>query len=78
MTKSEIKIAVVGQLVNMLTNDILYENGTECFEGWCADGEVFELNGCNDKEVDECMVLVREIAPIVDDLVLNYLNPDNE
>ena len=76
--RSNIKIAVVEQLVNMLTNDILCENGAEGFEGWCADGEVFELNGCNERDVADCMRLVRKVAPIVDNLVLNYLNPDND
>ena len=32
---------VTNQLVNMLTNNILEDNGTESFEGWCENGEVF-------------------------------------
>lgn len=64
--------AVTGQLVNMLVNDILHNNGIEGFEGWCADGEVFEdLHG---EYFDEAMRLVKEIAPIVDTLTYNHLN----
>ena len=64
--------AVTGQLVNMLVNDILHNNGLEGFEGWCADGDVFEnLNG---EYFDEAMRLVKEIAPLVDTLTYNHLN----
>lgn len=64
--------AVTGQLVNMLVNDILNNNGLEGFKGWCADGEVFEdLHG---EYFKEAMRLVEEIAPIVDTLTYNHLN----
>ena len=76
MTKKEAIIAVAGQIINMMYNDILRENGVECLEAWCADGEVFVLNDMSEQDADECMELVREVAPIVDDLVLNHLNPD--
>lgn len=64
--------AVTGQLVNMLVNDVINDNGIEGFEGWCADGEVYEdeLHG---EYLEEAMRLTREIAPTVDDLVYNYL-----
>ena len=62
---------VATQLVNMLTNDIIYDNGTEPFEGWCADGEVFDhLHGDYYKEA---MALMKEIAPLVDNLVYRHL-----
>lgn len=64
--------AVTGQLVNMLINDVINNNGIEGFEGWCADGEVFEdLHG---EYFEEAMRLVKEIAPIVDTLTYNHLN----
>ena len=48
--------AVAGQLVNMIINDVLNNNGLEGFEGWCADGEVFEdLHG---EYFEEAMRLV--------------------
>lgn len=70
------KIAVTGQLINMLENDIIRGYGVEGFEGWCADGEVFELNGLDKETVKECIDLVKNVSPLVDDLVMNRLNPN--
>ena len=63
--------AVANQLINMLTNNILEDNGTESFEGWCEDGEVF-----NDHPSykEECVALMRKVAPLVDELTYNHLN----
>ena len=63
--------AVANQLINMLTNNILEDNGTETFEGWCEDGEVF-----NDHPAykEECVALMKEVAPLVDELTYNHLN----
>lgn len=63
--------AVANQLINMLTNNILEDNGTESFEVWCEDGEVF-----NDHPSykEECVALMKEVAPIVDQLTFNHLN----
>ena len=77
MTKKETILAVANQIQNMMYNDITNEYGVESFESWCADGEVFENDGLNKEDVNECMTLVREVAPIVDNLVLNHLNIDN-
>ena len=67
--------AVTGQLINMLDNDIMRDNGIEGFEGWCADGEVFEdLSG---EYFEEAMRLVKDIAPLVDNLVYGYLDYRN-
>lgn len=63
--------AVTNQLINMLYNDIIEDNGTEPFEGWCADGEVFE--DLPSEYFDEAMSLLKEVAPMVDDLVYNHL-----
>lgn len=63
---------VAAQLVNMLTNNVLQDNGTEGFEGWCADGEVFDhLHG---EYFDEAMALMKEVAPLIDKLTYCYLN----
>lgn len=75
MTKSEIKIEVAGQIAAMIENDILNGYGVESFIGWCEDGEVFFNNGIEDGDLEECIALMKEVAPIVDDLVMNYLNP---
>lgn len=77
MAKKETILAVANQIQNMMCNDITNEYGVESFESWCANGEVFENEGLNKEETNECMALVREVAPIVDDLVLNHLNIDN-
>ena len=69
MNKKEIKRAVVAEVINMLHNDIIEENGTEPFLGWLADGEVFELDGYNDEEVKELMAFAENISLEVDKLV---------
>lgn len=73
-----IRKIVAGQLVAMLDNDVLNDHGVESFVGWCEDGDVFVNMGLNEQDADNCMALVRKIAPIVDDLVMNYLNPGPE
>lgn len=78
MTKSEIKTEVAGQIAAMIENDILNGYGVESFIGWCEDGEVFFNNGIEDGDLEECIALMKEVAPIVDDLVMNYLNPRPE
>ena len=77
MKKDVIK-AVAGQIINMIDNDVLCENGIEPFELWCADGEVFDDGANDDKFIEECMVLVRKVAPIVDNLTYNYINVENQ
>lgn len=73
MTKEEKAVvkAVTGQLINMLTNNVLYDGGAEGFEGWCEDGDVFELH--NDYW-DKCIELMHEVAPLIDELTYKYLN----
>lgn len=75
--KKQIILAVANQIQNMMYNDITCENGVESFECWCNDGEVFENEGMDAADVKECMQLVKAVAPLVDDLVLNHLNIDN-
>lgn len=74
MDKNEIIKVVTNEICNMLSNDILCENGAECFESWCEDGEVFENEGYSKEDIKEIMSFVEEIAPLVDDLVCNKLN----
>lgn len=62
---------VTNQLVNMLTNNILEDNGTETFEGWCEDGEVFNAHPTYK---EECVPLMKKVAPLVDELTYNHLN----
>ena len=62
---------VAEQIINMLTNNIIEDNGTEGFEGWCEDGDVF----CDHPTYqDECIKLMKEVAPIVDNLTYNHIN----
>ena len=73
--QKEAVIAVTEQLVNMLSNDVLDDNGVESFEGWCEDGAVFY----DDDKLSftvclECEALMKKVAPMVDDLVYKYLN----
>ena len=77
MKKDVIK-AVAGQIINMIDNDVLCENGIEPFELWSDEGEVFD-DGANSEEfISECMELVRKVAPIVDNLTYNYINVENQ
>ena len=71
MTKQEIKNAVTQQIINMLENDILNENGGESFVGWLEDGEVFRLNGMNEYEVSVAMSLAKSINDEVTSMVFN-------
>lgn len=71
MTNKEIRNAVTQQIINMLENDILNENGGESFVGWLEDGEVFRLNGMTEYEVAVAMSLVKSINDEVTTMVYN-------
>lgn len=71
MTNKEIRNAVTQQIINMLENDILNENGGECFVGWLEDGEVFRLNGMTEYEVAVAMSLAKSINDEVTTMVYN-------
>ncbi len=62
-------IAVTGQVINMLENNVIEDNGVESFIGWCEDGDVFD-----EKNYEECVALMRKVAPLVDELTYNFLN----
>ena len=69
MTNAEIRNEVTQQIINMLENDILNENGGESFVGWLEDGEVFRLNGMNEYEVAVAMSLAKSINDEVTSMV---------
>ena len=77
MTNKEIRNAVAQQIINMLENDILNENGGESFVGWLGDGEVFRLNGMNEYDVCEAMNLAKSIDDEVTGMVF-YLEKFGE
>lgn len=66
MYSIKVKRAVAGQLVNMIMNDIINQNGIEPFIGWCADGEVYE--SLKEDEIIEAMKLTEEISGFVDNI----------
>lgn len=66
--KKKIALAVVEQFMNMLQNDVIEGNRFESFEGWLADGEVFELNGMEDIDVKVAMMYAKELADDIDAL----------
>ena len=79
-TKRDVILAVAGQLENLMYNGIDEEYGLESFEGWCEDGEVFTFIpefGEDEEFVNDCVELMKNVAPMVDILLLNHLNPDN-
>lgn len=63
MKKEDVK-AVVGQITNMLYNNVELGNGSEKFEGWCEDGDVFE------NPTDAQIKIMNTLAPFVDRLTL--------
>jgi len=66
--KQKIALAVVEQFMNMLQNDVIEGNRFESFEGWLADGEVFEQNGMSDIDVKVAMMYAKELADDIDAL----------
>lgn len=66
--------AVTEQVINMLTNNIIEDNGTESFVGWCEDGDVFDLNGLSGDYLKEAIAMMKAVAPIVDELTFCHLN----
>ena len=64
-------LKVTEQLIGMLTNNIIEDCGTESFEGWCEDGAVFADAPLYE---EECIALMKEVAPIIDGLTYGHLN----
>lgn len=70
--KDEVVKAVTEQVINMLSNNVLYEHGTEGFLGWIADGEVFDFE--DNEDFLSAMELAQDISTIVDNLTYYHLN----
>lgn len=75
--------AVAEQIINMLDNNILNENGFEQFEGWCEvyeKGNIFMNYGVFEhynKEIQkECIDLMRKVKAKIDDIAWE-LAPEN-
>lgn len=69
MYSKKAKIMVAEQIVGMIENNVLNENGGESFIGWLEDGDALYNADCyTDEEIDEAMKLAHEIAPLVDEL----------
>ena len=69
MYSKKTKIMVAEQIVGMIENNVLNENGGESFIGWLEDGDVFYNADCyTDEEINEAMKLAHEITPLVDEL----------
>ena len=66
--KERARKEVTSQLIAMLYNNILCDNGFEEFDGWCQNGEVFELLGLDEETQNECMALVNKIKDKVNDI----------
>lgn len=68
MKTKEIKKALVGQIIAMLDNNILNENGVEMFEGWLEDGDVFFNQGWDEKDIEEAMFYARKVSGALDEI----------
>lgn len=60
--KKEVIKNVIEQVIAMLDNNVLADNGLESFEGWCENGDIFETNR------NEHIAVMKHIAPAVDNL----------
>lgn len=60
--KEEVIKNVISQVIAMLDNNVLADNGLESFEGWCENGDIFETDR------NEHIAVMKRIAPAIDDL----------
>ena len=63
---NEVLKNVVEQVINMLTNNVIEEHGSEGFEAWCEEGDVFNDN--NVSNLDKHIKVMERLAPLVDAL----------
>lgn len=78
MYSKKAKMMVAEQILGMIENNVLNENGGESFIGWLEDGDVFfNADRYTDEEIDEAMKLAHEIADLVDELSWK-IAPENE
>ena len=75
MTDKEIKQTVAEQLAAMIMNNIVGENGVECFRGWVEDGDTFAQLGMTEEEIERAMKLVAEIETPTD--IINEVLGEN-
>ena len=75
MENSKVKKAVTEQIISMLTNNILNDNGNESFEGWCEDGDVFRYSYPDESAefYTECIREMKVVASIIDRLTYDFL-----
>lgn len=71
MTEEEkaVIIAVTQHYINMLYNNVIEDNGVECFESWCEGCDIFD-----GESHDKCVELMKKVAPIIDELTFGFLN----
>ena len=79
MVKKEIKKVVCEQIMNMWDNNILREWNFETINGWLEDGDVFANADTHytEEEIEEIMLFVYHIAPLIDELSWK-LAPEND
>jgi hypothetical protein len=71
---------VAEQIIGMIENNILAENGMEAFVGWIEDGDTFYVSyedANTEEQIKEAIKLAREIANDLDS-VLWKLALENE
>lgn len=66
METKEIKKAVAGQIIAMIENNIINENGVEMFEGWLEDGDVFFNNGMSEEDIETAMGYAHAVSDALD------------
>lgn len=75
--KKKVVKAVAEQLCNMIENNTIHENGFEPFEGWIADGEVFDESELNVGEIQAAVELVKEMSEEIDSVIWKHLAIEN-
>lgn len=78
MNKKQIKKIVAEQIIGMIENNVLRENGFEQFVGWLEDGEVFFNNCMPDEEIEYAMKVARKISDMPFDAAMYYLCNDED
>lgn len=81
MYSKEAKKMVAEQIINMLDNNVLHENGMESFMGWLEDGDAFydikNTENYTDEQIVEAIELAKEISDKIDSISWE-LAPENE
>ena len=73
MYSKKAKIMIAEQIIGMIENNVLNENGGESFIGWLF----FNVDCYTEEEIEEAMKLAYEIAPLVDELSWK-IAPEND